>query len=287
MSTFRKVRIHSVRFLALAIIMALFTGVRGNAAGAAMDFIDGIRLPIIMYHSIINDSCRWGTYVISPVELENDLKYIQANGYTTVTVQDLLDYVHEGKMLPEKPIMLTFDDGYYNNYLYAFPLLKKYNMKAVISIIGTYTDKYSLTVYNNQFFSHVTWNQVKEMVDSGTIEIQNHSYNLHKINSSRTASMRAKGETIEHYETVFISDTIRLQSLIDNITGHMPTTYTYPYGLVSKESTEILKEIGFRSSLICCVGTNTITNDPNCLYLLKRNLRPHGKSVARILEKVS
>lgn len=287
MRIFTRARFRFVCVLALLFIAASLRDVRAVAAAPEMDSMDGVKLPIIMYHSIINDSRRWGTYVLSPAELENDLKYIQANGYTTVTVQDLLDYVYEGKRLPEKPIMLTFDDGYYNNYLYAFPLLQKYNMKAVISIIGTYTDKYSLTVYNNQFYSHVTWNQVNEMVHSGNIEIQNHSYNLHIINSSRTASMRAKGETIQHYETVLVADTIRLQSLIGNYTGHMPSTYTYPYGLVSKESTAILKEIGFKSSLICGVGVNTISNDPNCLYLLKRNLRPHGKPVSAILEKVS
>ena len=100
-----------------------------------------IILPIIMYHSLLKDEKYQGKYVLSPDLFESDLKYLEQNGYTTIVIQDLIDYFDKGTPLPEKPIMLTFDDGYYNNYLYAYPLLKKYNSKAVISINGFYTEK--------------------------------------------------------------------------------------------------------------------------------------------------
>lgn len=245
-----------------------------------------IRLPILMYHSIVNEPSRWGTYVISSQELESDLKYLQGSGYTAVTMQDLLDYVDKCMPLPPKPVMLTFDDGYYNNYLYAFPLLKKYGMKAVVSIIGRHTDRYTVNRDENPLYSHITWTEAIEMVDSGIVELQNHSYDLHTISGSRTASMKAKGESDEHYETVLLSDSIRLQSLIDNYTHRLPTAYTYPFGLISKESVEILKEAGFRASFSCYAGMNVITSDPQCLYLLRRNLRPHGKSAESILKNL-
>lgn len=251
-------------------------------AGAAED---GVPLPIIMYHSIVNQSSRWGTYVISADELESDLKYIQEQGYTTVTIEDLIGYVYDGKPLPEHPIMLTFDDGYYNNYLYAYPLLKKYGMRAVLSIVGKYSDQYSVVKDENPAYSHVTWDQIREMSESEVVEIQNHSYNLHTINKDRTGSMKVSGETAEHYRTVLISDTIRLQAMIDRMTGKMPEAFTYPFGLVSKDSTAIIQEIGFRASLSCYSGVNTITKNPDGLYLLKRLLRPHGKSLSSILTR--
>ena len=71
--------------------------------------------------------------MLSPAQFESDLKYLKENGYHTVVVQDLIDYVEKGVPLPEKPVMLTFDDGYYNNYYYAFPLLEEYDAKIVIS----------------------------------------------------------------------------------------------------------------------------------------------------------
>ena len=95
---------------------------------------DSVRVPILMYHSILKDSARQGKYVISPAVLAADLDALQVKGYTAITVSDLLAYVQDGADLPEKPVMITFDDGYYNNYIYAYPLLKQRGMKAVVSI---------------------------------------------------------------------------------------------------------------------------------------------------------
>ena len=86
---------------------------------------DSVRVPILMYHSILKDSARQGKYVISPAVLAADLDALQVKGYTAITVSDLLAYVQDGADLPEKPVMITFDDGYYNNYIYAYPLLKQ------------------------------------------------------------------------------------------------------------------------------------------------------------------
>lgn len=267
----------------LEIVVLLFLQSPASVPVGATE--DGVPLPIIMYHSIVNQSSQWGTYVISADELESDLKYIREQGYTTVTVEDLIGYVYDSKPLPERPIMLTFDDGYYNNYLYAYPLLKKYGMRAVLSIVGRYSDQFSVVKDVNPAYSHVTWDQVREMSESQVIEVQNHSYNLHTINKDRTASMKVSGETAEHYRTVLISDTIRLQAMIDRMTGKMPEAFTYPFGLVSQDSTAIIREIGFRASLSCYPGINTITKNPDNLYLLKRLLRPHGKPLSSILTR--
>ena len=84
---------------------------------------EAVEVPILMYHGILKDKKLQGKYVIGPDLLESDLCYLKEHGYTAVVMQDLIDYTNGGD-LPEKPIMITFDDGYYNNYLYAFPLMK-------------------------------------------------------------------------------------------------------------------------------------------------------------------
>ncbi len=104
---------------------------------------DSVKLPIIMYHGILKEEKRQGKFVISPKQFEDDLLYLQEQGYHTVVMRDVIDYVMNGTPLPEKPIMLTFDDGYFNDYVYAYPLLKKYNSKIVFSPIGRYVDQYS------------------------------------------------------------------------------------------------------------------------------------------------
>ena len=74
-----------------------------------------VTLPIIMYHSILKDGARQGKYVVSPEVLARDLDALRARGCETVTVRDLIAYTRDGAPLPAKPVMLTFDDGYYNN----------------------------------------------------------------------------------------------------------------------------------------------------------------------------
>jgi peptidoglycan/xylan/chitin deacetylase (PgdA/CDA1 family) len=100
-----------------------------------------IKLPIIMYHHIDtlenvnkNDKIAVGLRV-SPEVFERQLKYINDNNYTTITSFDLADYINAKKELPKKPILLTFDDGYKNNYTKAFPILQKYNMKGDFAVI--------------------------------------------------------------------------------------------------------------------------------------------------------
>ena len=72
---------------------------------------NAIELPIIMYHSLLKDSTYHGKYVLSPLQLEADLQYLQKEGYTTVHMADVIDYVTNGTPLPERPIVLSFDDG--------------------------------------------------------------------------------------------------------------------------------------------------------------------------------
>ena len=123
----------------LAVMIMLLTAATFTTVTASEE--EGIRVPIVMYHSVLKS--RTGKYIVSPEQLEQDLKYIQERGYETIVMADLIEYVENGRELPERPIMLTFDDGYYNNLHYVVPLLEKYNMRAVISVVGKYTDDYS------------------------------------------------------------------------------------------------------------------------------------------------
>ena len=156
---------------------------------------ESIKLPIIMYHSISKDTKQQGKYVIDPSKLEDDLIKLKENGYTTITIQQLIDYTENKSDLPSKPIILTFDDGYYNNYCYGFPLLKENNMKAVISPIGKYSDLYSDSDDRNPAYAHIGWDEIKEMIESGLIEFQNHSYDLHHNTNGRTGAKKKTGES--------------------------------------------------------------------------------------------
>ncbi|MBR6521240.1 MAG: polysaccharide deacetylase family protein, partial [Oscillospiraceae bacterium] len=102
-----------------------------------------VQLPILMYHHISTDPSRLGDYVVSPETFENDLKYLSRLGYTSISLAELIAYVDGRGSLPEKPIMITFDDGQRSFAEYALPLLEKYDMCAVAAIVGKYADDYT------------------------------------------------------------------------------------------------------------------------------------------------
>ena len=244
-----------------------------------------IKVPIIMYHSILKDPARSNKYTITPAVLEEDLKYIKANGYETITISDLISYVYDDKPLPPKPIILTFDDGHYNNYGYLYPLLEKYDMKAVISIVGSYTDKFSETDEANLNYSYLRWKDINELISSGRVEFQNHTYNLHNNTHGRIGAKKKKGESDDEYKKILEEDINKLQNEFKENTGYVPTCFTYPFGGISNSSLDIIKELGFKASLSCEEGINKITKNPNSLYLLKRYNRPSYVSTYNIFKK--
>lgn len=235
--------------------------------------VTGVRLPIVMYHGVLKDTSRQGKYVISPELLESDMNYLKENGYTAVFMQDVIDYVQNGKPLPEKPIVLSFDDGYYNNYAYALPLAEQYSTKIVVAPIVVYTEKFSEAKDENANYGHITWNNMKEMVNSGFVEIQNHTYNLHASNKERMGIKKLKGESESRYEKLLTEDIQKAQDKIKEHIGMAPNTFVYPFGATSKSSESYIRKLGFQATLTCENRINTITADPECLYGLGRFLR--------------
>lgn len=246
----------------------------------------GIKVPIIMYHSVLKDDSRSNDYIISTATLEKDLIYLIDNGYTTIFISDLVNYVYKDIPLPEKPIVLTFDDGNLNNLTYVLPLLQKYDMKANISIVGDYTDKFSQIEDSNPAYCYLKWDDISELVKSGNIEIGNHSNKMHTADYKRMGSRKNKNESYEDYLNKFICDTSTVQDKLKKNCGITPEYYAYPYGFYCKESEEILKNMGFKSTLICNERMNFITKSPECLYLLNRYNRPSGISTKDFMKKV-
>ena len=111
MISFKVIRLHYKMWLiifALGIICIVSFLFINNFSKAQTE--TSVAVPIVMYHSLLKS--KSGNYIVHPETLENDLKYIQSKGYATITMTDLIDYVYNDGELPEKPIIITFDDGY-------------------------------------------------------------------------------------------------------------------------------------------------------------------------------
>ena len=259
-------------------LLAVFTAAILLLGGVALyptaaPATDTITLPVIMYHGLHPDRAQQTQYVISPDRFEDDLRWLTENGYTTVTIAQLIAYTAGDGVLPEKPVLLTFDDGYLNNHLYATPLLSRYGCRAVLSPICSETVRYSALNDRSPAYAQVTWDDLAEMVASGCWEIQNHSYAMHTL-TEREGSSRLPGETLTAYTTVLTNDVSRAQMLFSQHLGCAPTAFFYPFGAIGEGQLEILKSMGFKATFTCTARLNTLRRDPDALYELGRFLRP-------------
>ncbi len=247
---------------------------------------ESISVPIIMYHSLSDKASN--DWILSPSQFESDLKYLSENNYNTVFVSDLIDYVYNGKPLPQNPILLTFDDGYFNNYTYAMPLLEKYNAKIELSIIGKHSDIWSeFSGSEDEINGHLTWEQISELEQSGYVELANHTQDMHD-NNSRFGCAIKNGESDNNYSMAFSEDIETLQNSFLNNCGVKPECFTYPYGKICSQSVAALKEHGFKATLSTNGGIAVLNvGDEECLYGLKRNNRSPNNSVQKILNSYS
>lgn len=241
-----------------------------------------IALPVVMYHQLTKNIKRTGRYCVTVNQLESDLAYIKEKGYTAIDVEQLLAYVKQGEALPEKPIIITFDDGCETVYSYLLPLLEKYDMCAVASVVGAYTDLYTAVDDHSLNYSYMNWDEVIELAAGDRIEIQNHSYDLHKLdNCGRDGAAKVNGESLGDYSKFLNDDIGKMQTLLFEKTGKKPTAFTYPYGCYSKESKEVLKAMGFECAFVCESRINYIDReDTDWLYRIGRYNRAHGQSSA-------
>ncbi len=247
-----------------------------------------IKLPIVMYHQISKSDKNLGDYVLSYETLESDLAYLKNNGFTTITTEDLINFFHKGAKLPEKCVMLTFDDGFESVNQYVLPLLKKYDMKAVASVVGSFADAFTEAPDNNVKYAYMNWDTIAKLVKSPYIEIQNHTYDMHKRTADRNGVKIKKDETVDAFRAILSDDLLKFQNKMKDVTGYVPTAFTYPYGTVSDEGEAIIKELGFKAAFTCQEKINIISRDnPEKLYRLNRFNRPEYVSTEAFFERIT
>ena len=179
----------------------------------------GKKIPVLMYHSIIYG--KGNSNSLSIETFEKQMKYLKDNGYHTITLTDLYRYFMRVEAIPEKSVVLTFDDGYENNYSVMFPILKKYKFKATIFVITSHIDK------DHKF---MTSKQLLEM-DKYGVDIESH--------------------TVNHEKLKMISKDKRLKTLIqskkdlEKILNKKINYFAYPGGAYNKSAINAVKEAGY------------------------------------------
>ncbi len=196
-------------------------------------------LPVLMYHHVVADRTECNDMTVTESRLEKDLCWLRDRGYQTVLPRELA----KGDPLPEKPVLITFDDGYRSNYDLLYPLLQKYQMKAVISII---VEMPELPTDN-----FVTWDMCREMVGSGLVEIGSHSYELHNLGdlggsfdpNGVNGIQRRHGESDEGFQTRVLDDIQKSYDLIEQKVGQAPVFFAYPFGVKEPDAEELVNRL--------------------------------------------
>ncbi len=173
----------------------------------------GRQVPVLMYHAVSDQTWGLEGLFLSPSDMEAQLKYLTENGYDPIFFSDL-PHLNQYK----KPVILTFDDGYNNNYTDLYPLLQKYNVKVTIFVIpASVGGQYSMTAA-----------QIKEMADSGLVSIQSHTQDHKEL-----ASLSADQQKQQFAQS---------QLAIARMTGRIPSVLSYPSGSYDSNTLSLAPE---------------------------------------------
>lgn len=186
------------------------------------------QIPVLMYHSIGNTPGN--DLVIRPEVLEGQLKYLKENNFNTINLKDLYDYFSTGKQLPANPIVLTFDDGYENNYTLGYPLFKKYNVKANIFVITSWLDHDK---------NILTSSQIKEM-DKNGVEIESHTFNHDELNKLTYAKQ---------------VDTLKKsKDFLEKLLNRPVMFIAYPFGHYNEDTIRAAADTGYKMAFLTKYG---------------------------------
>lgn len=226
-----------IAVMAFCIIMTAGTASASAAANVAA----------LMYHSVTNDSSRWGDYTISPAQLDADIQYFQDCGYITMTATELAT-ANMSDIDGRKILLLTFDDGYENFYTDVFPILKKHNAKATMYLISSYINRYG---YLNE-------DETYEMAHSGLVEIGNHTDSIHHTPVGLLQGIY--NDASAFYDV--IEDVRRSGEVLKEITGIDVTSISWPYGYYTPALDSAVKnQLGYKISFSTNYGVNKFSGD--------------------------
>ena len=242
-------------------------------------------LTTVMYHSILKS--KSGKYTVSPVQLKEDIKNFKAEGYNFVFPSEIIAFAEGKKLLPLKPLLISFDDGRYNNLFYGLQILKEENAKACISIVGKFSDHTTQSKdIDNPNYSHLTWEEIGFLSKSGLMEVGSHTYNMHAF-SPRYGISKKQNESAEEYISALRKDTKIITEKLFKATGIKPTFFAYPFGKYTTECKKVLIESGYKMMMTCNEGiTELVFGKKESAYYIRRYNRSGKVSGKSFLEKI-
>jgi peptidoglycan/xylan/chitin deacetylase (PgdA/CDA1 family) len=228
----------------------ILIGIFGSIIVAISLWVNVIRqnyvVPIIMYHSVNPDAHPENRLSVTPKTFQRQMYFLKKHRYNVLPLESLIDLIKDKKKFPPKTIFITFDDGYRDIYLYAFPILKKYNLPATIFIITNEVGR----AQNDR----LTWEEIKAMRDSGIISIGSHSLGPEPLTNLKS-------------EEVIKKEIFDSKKILEEKLGHQINFFSYPEGRFNAKIRQYVIDAGYKLAVATHPGRDYPDDD---LFALKR-----------------
>lgn len=270
-----------MRPILLAVLLALsctfaHAATRDAQAAGSAGSVPGTFI-VLCYHEVRSDVRDYpDAAAVDEGALVAQLAWLRGNGYTPVSLDQIVAARRGGPALPPKAVLLTFDDGYLSFYTRVYPLLREFRYPAVLAVVGAWIDAPpgSIALYGEKSTvpnaSFPTWAQLREMADSGLVEIASHSYDLHRgvpanpqgnLQPAATARIfdaaTGRYESDASWRTRVRADLARNADAIERGTGRKPRAIAWPYGNYNDELVRMAAELGSPVAFALSDGFNT------------------------------
>ncbi len=225
------------------------------------------RFVAIAYHDVVDTREELASDAVTTDHLIDQFEWLLANNYHPVSVSDLILANRGEKKLPEKPVLLCWDDGYTSFYEKVFPLLRAYNYPAVLAIVGTWLEPEpnANVLYGDNLVPRkkfLTWQQLSKLDQSGLVEIASHSYNLHRAVLADKAGDRLPAvithiynkntgqyENDAAHKNRILTDLQKNNALLTKHLGHPPRVMVWPFGQYNSAALEAAEMAGMPVTL--------------------------------------
>ena len=224
----------------LFVMISFADGLPFLGAESVQDIENGKKILVLNYHKVDNS---FNSLAISPDLFDQQMQFLDQQGYHTITPDELYEGLTGAAELPPNPVLITFDDGYLDNYTNAYPVLKKYNMKATIFVVPGFT---------NVNKNYLTWEHMLEMEQNG-ITIESHTLNHKALEGLSDDQIRAELRDSKQ----------RLEERL----GHPVEYLAYPTGTYNLHIASIAKEVGYRAAFTIKYGNVDLGSN---VYALER-----------------
>lgn len=258
------------RYLLILFFILIVTVTACTCIGEPKNEITNVKIPILLYHDFVTilpaDDPDGYNYINTPKSFEENITYLLEKGYTFISIEELNDAIDKKIKLPEKPILISLDDGYNSVYELIYPILKKYNVKASIFIVTGLIGK------EQDGKKYLSWNECEEMQNSGLVEVFSHS--TRHVFYNRLDVSEIERDVLESYQ--IIEENLGKQDL---------KVFAYPYGAYNAKTVQVLKENGIDMQ-VYDIGMNYLEGF-NKDYIKRINIScgVTGKEITQEIEK--